>query len=139
MDVPEGNYDVTIRFGHSKGATSTTIKAEAHPLMIAKVQTAPGNIQSPPFTVNMAKPPIRTGGMTMLDSREKGPPPVPDWDDHLTIEFNGKHPGVAAMDIKPAEQAITVYVAGDSTVTDSNHEPWAGWGQMLPRFFQSGV
>ncbi|MEA3187263.1 MAG: hypothetical protein QOD99_1093, partial [Chthoniobacter sp.] len=64
---------------------------------------------------------------------------TPDWDDRLTFEFNGKHSGVASMEIKPAKEAITVFLAGDSTVTDQRNEPWAGWGQMLPRFFQQGV
>jgi lysophospholipase L1-like esterase len=35
----------------------------------------------------------------------------------------------------PAPEAITVYLAGDSTVTDQLEEPWSAWGQMLPRFF----
>ena len=43
------------------------------------------------------------------------------------------------MEIKPAKGAITVFIAGDSTVTDQRNEPWAGWGQMLPRFFTPGV
>jgi len=34
---------------------------------------------------------------------------------------------------------VTVYMAGDSTVTDQAKEPWCAWGQMLPRFFQEGV
>ena len=139
VDVPEGNYDVTIRFGDQTGPTSTTIKAESRRLMIEKVETKPGESASRTFTVNVRKPPISTGGITMIDSREKGPPTVPDWDDHLTLEFNGKHPGVASIRIKPAEQAITVFLAGDSTVTDQPREPYAGWGQMLPRFFQAGV
>lgn len=29
--------------------------------------------------------------------------------------------------------------AGNSTVTDQDHEPWCGWGQMLPRFLNEGV
>ena len=41
--------------------------------------------------------------------------------------------------IKPAPDAVTVFLAGDSTVTDQAREPWTGWGQMLPRFFQQGV
>jgi lysophospholipase L1-like esterase len=32
-----------------------------------------------------------------------------------------------------------VFIAGDSTVTDQMNEPWAGWGQMLPRFFKPSV
>ena len=32
-----------------------------------------------------------------------------------------------------------IYLAGDSTVVDQDVEPWAAWGQMLPRFFRPGV
>jgi lysophospholipase L1-like esterase len=139
VDVEEGNYDVTIRFGDPSSATSTTVKAESRRLMIEKVETARGKYETRTFTVNVRRPPISTGGTTSLNAREKGPPPVPDWDDHLTFEFNGKHPGVTSMEIKPAKDAITLFIAGDSTVTDQAHEPYCGWGQMLPRFFQQGV
>ncbi len=139
VDVEEGNYDVTIRFGNPSSATSTIIKAESRRLMIQNVETAPGKFETRTFTVNMRKPAISTGGTTTLNDREKGPPPVPDWDDHLTFELNGKQPGVASMEIKPAKGAITVFLAGDSTVTDQRNEPYAGWGQMLPRFFGQGV
>jgi hypothetical protein len=139
VDVPEGNYDVTMRFGDLKRATSTSIKAESRRLMIEKVETAPGKFETRTFTVNVRKPAISTGGMTSLNGREQGPPPVSDWDDYLTFEFNGKEPGVASLEIKPAQNAITVFVAGDSTVTDQKAEPFAGWGQMLPRFFDQGV
>lgn len=139
VDAEEGDYDVTMRFGDPKSATSTTIKAESRRLMIEKVETAPGKYETRTFTVNVRKPAISTGGVTSLNGREKGPPPVPDWDDHLTFEFNGKHPGVASMEIKPAKGALTLFLAGDSTVTDQRNEPWAGWGQMLPRFFGPGV
>ena len=33
----------------------------------------------------------------------------------------------------------TIYLAGDSTMVDQDVEPWASWGQQLPRFFQTGV
>ena len=139
VDVEEGNYDVTMRFGDPKSATSTTVKAEQRRLMVEKVETVPGKYEIRTFTVNVRKPAMSTGGTTSLNDREKGPPPAPDWDDHLTFEFNGKHPGVASIEIKPANNAITVFLAGDSTVTDQRHEPYSGWGQMLPRFFQPGV
>ena len=137
--VAEGNYDVTIRFGDPARATATTIKAESRRLMLLKVETAPGRYETRTFTVHVRKPTISTGGVTALNSREKGPPVTPDWDDRLTLEFNGRPPGVAALEIKPAPDALTVFLAGDSTVTDQAHEPYAGWGQMLPRFFRAGV
>ena len=139
VNVDEGNYEVTIRFGDTANATSTTIKVESRRLMIERVETTPGQFETRTFTVNVRKPSISTGGTTSLNSRELGPPATPDWDDHLTFEFNGQRPGVASIEIKPARDAITVFLAGDSTVTDQRHEPYAGWGQMLPRFFGRGV
>jgi lysophospholipase L1-like esterase len=32
-----------------------------------------------------------------------------------------------------------VYLGGDSTMVDQDSEPWASWGQQLPRFFRHGV
>ncbi len=137
--VEEGNYDVTIRIGDPDSITATTIKAESRRLMIERVETAPGKFETRTFTVNVRKPAISTGGTTSLNGRELGPPPKLDWDDHLSFEFNGSHPGVASMEIKPAKEAVTIFVAGDSTVTDQEREPYTGWGQMLPRFFTQGV
>ncbi len=139
VDLAEGNYDVTMRCGDAKRPTSTTVKAESRRLMLEKVETAPGRFETRTFTVNVRRPLISTGGAVMLNDREKGPPVAPDWDDRLTLEFNGAHPGVASLEIKPAPDAVTIFLAGDSTVTDQVHEPWAGWGQMLPRFFQQGI
>jgi len=139
VDVEEGNYDVTIRFGHPETATSTTIKAESRRLMLEKVETEPGNFETRTFTVNVRKPEIAPGIRTTLTDNEKGPPPVPNWDEHLSFEINGRRPGVDSIEIKPAKDAVTVFLAGDSTVTDQAREPWGGWGQMLPRFFQPDV
>jgi lysophospholipase L1-like esterase len=36
------------------------------------------------------------------------------------------------------ENVPTVFLAGNSTVVDQAHEPWAAWGQMIPAFFQPG-
>jgi lysophospholipase L1-like esterase len=139
VDVEEGNYDVSIRFGDPAAATATTVKAEARRLMLLGVETAPGAYATRTFTVNVRRPTIGTRGTTALNAREKGPPPTPDWDDRLTLEFNGSRPGVAAVEVRPAADAVTVFLAGDSTVTDQPREPYAGWGQMLPRFFRQGV
>lgn len=137
--LPEGNYSVTLQFGTPTMSTHTTVKSESGRLMIDKVVTEPGQFVSRTFTVNVRTPAISTGGITSLNGREKGPPPVPNWDDVLSLEFNGKAPGVASVEIKPASSATTVFLAGDSTVTDQPRPPYAGWGQMLPRFFESGI
>ena len=134
--VDEGNYEVTIRFGDPAEATDTTIKAETRRLMVERVETTIGKFETRTFLVNVRKPAISGGGSTSLNDREKG---SSSWDDYLSFEFNGRRPGVASLEIKPAKKIVTVFLVGDSTVTDQQSEPYAGWGQMLPRFFGPGV
>jgi lysophospholipase L1-like esterase len=61
------------------------------------------------------------------------------WDNKLTLEFNGARPCIAGLEIAPAPTATTVFLVGDSTVTDQPFEPWNSWGQMLPRFLKPDV
>ena len=60
-----------------------------------------------------------------------------NWDDKLTLEFNGPRPVVRAIEITSLTEAVTVYLLGDSTVCDQPKEPWNSWGQMLPRLRRS--
>jgi lysophospholipase L1-like esterase len=137
--LPEGNYNVTVTLGDQTEATNTTIKTESRRLMLEKVVTEPGKFATRTFTVNVRTPKIAADGDVRLKPREKGPPLVLHWDDKLTLEFNGPRPCVCALEISKADDAITIYLAGDSTVTDQPQEPWNSWGQMLPRFFKPGV
>ena len=137
--VPEGNYQVTATFGDATGATTNTVKSESRRLMLERVVTAPGEFATRSFTVNVRRPGLANGGRVGLKKREAGPPLVLHWDDKLTLEFNGARPGLCALEIAPTTNAITVFLAGDSTVTDQPEEPWNSWGQMLTRFFQPGV
>lgn len=139
VNIPEGNYAITMQFGHPTRATSTTIKAEARRLMIEQVETQPGETVTKQFVVNVRQPEIEQGVKTKLNGREWGPPVHPSWDNVLTFEMNGSHPGVQSIEIRPAANVTTVYIAGDSTVTDQRNEPYAGWGQMLPGFFGPDV
>jgi lysophospholipase L1-like esterase len=134
--LPEGNYNVTLTLGDQKGESTTTVKAESRRLMLEKVHTEAGQFQTRTFTVNLRTPAIASGGQVRLKDREKG---VLHWDDKLTLEFGGPRPCVFTLEITRVKNAITLYVAGDSTVTDQTREPWGGWGQMLPRFFKAGV
>ena len=138
LDVPEGNHEVIITFGGTN-PSSTTLKAESRRLMIQNVETTAGVSREERFTVNVRRPAIEGGGSVKLNKRELGPPVVPDWDGLLTLEFLGANPEVSSIRVLPAKEAVTVYLAGDSTVTDQPNEPWSSWGQMLPRFFGPGV
>ena len=135
--LPEGNYEVRLILGDKAGESTTTVKAESRRLMVEALHTETGAYVVPTFHVNVRTPRISTGGSVRLKPREVG---YLHWDDKLTLEFNDAHPCVCGIEIKPADDSVvTVYLAGDSTVTDQPREPWNSWGQMLPRFFGPGV
>ena len=89
------------------------------------------------FIVNIRTPAISTGGEVKLKPREQTTEVV-DWDDKLSLEFDGTHPSVSSIVIEKVD-VPTVYVLGDSTVCDQPREPYASWGQMLPRFFKPDI
>ena len=134
--VPEGNYRVTVRLGGR-----ATVKAESRRLMLREIVTRPGKYVTASFIVNvrnarLAAPPANApgGSEVRLKPREAG---SYSWDDKLTLEFLGD-PHVAAIDIEPVA-VPTIFLAGDSTVTDQRAEPAASWGQMLPALFGPGI
>lgn len=133
--LPQGNYDVTVLLGDPAGKSDTTVKAESRRLMLENVVTAEREQVSRKFTVNVRQPDY-PGGRVGLKDREK---PYLHWDNKLTLEFNGPRPCVVALEITPAPQSTTVWLLGDSTVTDQPFEPWNSWGQMFTRFFKPGV
>ncbi len=136
VNLPEGNYDVSVTLGDKSEGSTTSIKAESRRLMLEQLKTAPGEFLTRTFTVNVRKPEIAKGVEVKLNKREIG---TYDWDDKLTLEFNDARPCIRSIEIRPNALASTVYLVGDSTVTDQASEPWNSWGQMLPRFFRSGV
>lgn len=134
--VPEGNYKVTLTLGDLCKESETTVKAESRRLMLERVVTRPGEIISKSFIVNVRMPEIHTGGRVRLKERERD---KLDWDDKLTLEFNGVRPAISKIEIEKVEDQITVYLAGNSTVVNQGAEPWASWGQMITRFFGTEV
>jgi len=62
------------------------------------------------------------------------------WDDKLTLEFNhdDAKSAVTAVTIEKVD-VPTLYVLGDSTVCDQSGEPFNSWGQMLTRWFGTGI
>jgi lysophospholipase L1-like esterase len=142
VEVPQGTYRVTLTFGGGAEATLTTVKAEARRLMLEDVRTSPRKTEIRSMIVNVRTPALEPlpqgapGGTSVhLKDRELG---SPTWDEKLSLEFIGPASGVHEVDIEPAD-VPTVYLVGDSTVTDQQAEPAASWGQMLPRFFRPDV
>jgi len=136
VTLPEGNYNVTITLGDLIGGSTTTVKAESRRLMLEKVKTGFGKIETRTFTINVRTPKINDSTSIRLKPRELG---YLNWDNKLTFEFTDAHPCVCGMEITKTDKAVTVYLAGNSTVVDQDREPWAAWGQMIPRFFKEGV
>jgi lysophospholipase L1-like esterase len=141
--VPEGNYRVTVTLGDPTADAVTTVKAETRRLMLERIRTAAGKFETHTFTVNVRRPEISTGGEVNLDSREMNLTTHEaisrDWDDKLTLEFSDSHPAVAAIEIQKVDDAITLFITGDSTVTDQPGWPGSSWGQMVTRWFKPEV
>lgn len=138
IKLPEGNYKITVTLGDQAGESSTTIKAELRRLMLEKIKTLTGEFETKTFTVNTRTPEIPSGGQVKLKDREKTTE-FWAWDDKLTLEFNGEHPCICALEITRDDTIPTIYIIGDSTVCDQPAEPWNSWGQMLPRFLKPDI
>jgi lysophospholipase L1-like esterase len=137
-----GNYRVTVTLGLPKIATETTIKAENRRLMLDAVKVAAGRHVTRSFIVNirdaaLVPPPLNApgGSAVALKPRETT---AFTWDDKLTLEILGTRPGVTFVTIEPVA-VPTVFLLGDSTVTDQPAEPGASWGQMLTAFFKPDI
>jgi lysophospholipase L1-like esterase len=141
--VPEGNYRVTVTFGAAKSATTTTVKAETRRLVVERLHTEPGQFVTRSFLVNVRAPSMSPGNLLKLDTREINPQTHEavnaTWDDKLTLQFSDEKPAVCAIELERVDNAITVFLIGDSTVTDQPTEPYGTWGQMLPRWFKPTV
>ncbi len=136
VKVPDGNYRVTVTLGNRKKSGNTTVRAESRRLFLENVQTRKGEFRTFTFVVNKRTPYISDTKQVRIKPREQT---KLNWDDKLTLEINGPAPQCAAIQIEPDRQATTVFLAGNSTVVDQDEEPWASWGQMIPRFFNEHV
>lgn len=136
--LDEGNYKVTATFGGVESDTNTTLKCEDRRVLVSPIKTAPSQITTVEFTINIRTPILDGGGLIKLNSRETGPG-CRRWDGKLSLEILGPQPALRSLEIARHDKAITVFLAGDSTVTEQPAEPYAGWGQMLPLCFGPGV
>lgn len=136
VKVPDGNYKVKIEIGSKKKSGNTTVRAEGRRLMAENVKTAKGKIVTYEFVVNKRSPQINEKERVRIKQREKD---YLNWDERLTLEFNGESPVVKSIHIERDSLCPTIYLCGNSTVVDQNNEPWASWGQMITRWFDNGV
>jgi len=142
--VPEGNFNVIVTFGDSAVATTTTFKAESGRLMLERIQVPAGKVAERTFTTN-----VRTPHLPKLPTNATGREEVSldqfdggssrDWDNKLTVEVVSPHAALRSIEIVSAPTAPTVFIAGDSTVTDRDGGGDVSWGQLLSVFFKPGV
>ena len=134
--VPDGNYKVTVTLGAKKRAAKTVVRAESRRLFVEEVATKKGKYATYSFIVSKRSPRIDDKMVVKIKERERD---YLNWDDSLTLEFNGAAPAVKTITIEPDTTAMTVFLCGNSTVVDQNNEPWASWGQMITRWFDERV
>ena len=136
---PEGNYQVTVTFGCATAPSDNTVKAELRRLMLEKIHTDAGQSVTRSFIVNVRIPQY-PGGQVRLKAPRETTQEARAWDDKLTLEFNHDetNSAVSKVEIKKVD-VPTIYILGDSTVCDQSTPPWNSWGQMITRWFGSGI
>ncbi len=137
VQVPEGNYRVTLSFRPERKGSRVTLLAEQRRFMSESLALKGKKPAERSFIVNVRTsqlgplPENATGGTAVrLKPREIG---SATWDDRLSVRILGEAQ-LGALRIERVELP-TLYLAGDSTVTDQPVAPSASWGQMLPRLF----
>lgn len=136
VDIPEGRYKVTVTLGDPDGTSATTVKAENRRLMLENIETKDGEQLSKTFMLDIRTPKINDEERIRLKQREHE---YLNWDNKMTLEFNGPNPCVSSVVIEVVKNVPVIFLAGNSTVVDQLHEPWASWGQMFPRFLKPEV
>lgn len=136
VNVPDGNYKITVTLGSKETAGSTTVRGESRRLFIENLNTKKGELITETFTINKRNTVIKGNQKVKIKEREKK---KLNWDDKLTLELNGDAPRISSLVIEKISNVPTVFLCGNSTVVDNDNEPWASWGQMIPRFFTDKV
>ena len=142
VTLPEGNYRIVVTTPAAYTAP-LTIKSESRRLMIESSGATRHEFIVNTRNAKVAPPPLNAPGNdhVELNNRENSPTNGLSyhWDDKLTLEFNGPRPAISTLIITPAPEVPTIFLAGDSTVTDQPREPGASWGQMLPRWLKPTI
>ena len=132
LNLPDGNYRVTVTLGNKKKAGQTVVRAESRRHFVDLVKTKKGEQKTVSFVVNKHTPVIDGNTRVKLKPREVT---YKNWDDSLNLSFCGPAIAVQGIHIEAVKDVTTVFLCGNSTVVDQEEEPWASWGQMITRWF----
>lgn len=127
IDEPAGNYNVTVTLGSSSSAGQTSVLGETRRLMVPETNTASGALSTQTFTLNIRSPEGQPTGSYGMGTAG------------LDLLFGGYNPRYTSVTVTPAASPVMLYVIGDSTVCDQGWAPYTGWGQMITRYFKSGL
>ena len=94
VPVDDGNYLVTVTLGAKKRAAQTVVRAESRRLMVENCVTKKNQYETWRFIVSKRSP----DHGVKLKEREKD---YLNWDELLTLEFNGSAPAVKSIRIEP--------------------------------------
>lgn len=134
VKVPHnGNYNVKLIMGDKKEATNVTVFSERRRCVLRNASAKAGEFIEYNFTANVC------------DIVPRGKKEVYH-DDGLDITIIGDKARINAMVVEEAISAPTIYIAGDSTVTDQSAQypynpgkSYCGWAQVFPMFFKEGI
>ena len=132
LNLPDGNYRVTVTLGNKKKAGQTVVRAESRRHFADVIKTKKGEQKTVSFVVNKRTPVIDGNTRVKLKPREVG---YKNWDDSLNLSFCGPAIAIQSIHIEAVKNVTTVFLCGNSTVVDQEEEPWASWGQMITRWF----
>jgi lysophospholipase L1-like esterase len=135
IDVPNGDYNVTVELGSATASATTRVQAETLRIELQPTETGAGTFFEDTFTVNVRQETHSTytapGGI-------------------LNLLFDGTAPALHGLGVAAAPTATTLFMAGDSTMCD--WDPAAsdaitpptpsierGWGQELSQYFAPGL
>ena len=135
VSLPEGNYKVTVELGSDDFLSNNTVKAESKRIMLAEEKLEAGEVRTESFVINLRSIQIGEGEAVRLKDREKS---ELNWDDKLTLEFS-RGTAVRKLVITPVSDMTTLFLAGDSTVTDQDLAPWASWGQFITQYLNDNI
>ncbi len=136
INVPEGNYRVSLKFAPISGQHTITVKSECRRLVLHNAQLSEENNYTLSFTTAVKTSKLKSGSAVRLKDREQG---LWRWDDKLQVEIYADSFALDKVEAIRIDNAPTLFLLGDSTVTDQSSEPWIGWGQILPLFFTDKI
>lgn len=133
IDVPHnGTYNVKVVIGDYETANTVTVQTQSRRFMINSRKIGKGEFIEEEFTVNVCD----------VNDKEKGR----IFNNTINIAVMGDKACINAVEVQETDNAVTVYLAGDSTVTDQTanypYNPkstYCGWGQMLGQYLKKGA